>query len=85
MYRSRRCRGAWPCGADRRSLVIVSGIAVLFDVIEPDSSPQIIAVVPEFVWELALGIYLTVKGFKPAPIISGITGPAGLGAGSSAA
>jgi hypothetical protein len=27
--------------------------------------PQVIAVVPEFVWELALGIYITVKGFKP--------------------
>jgi hypothetical protein len=23
---------------------------------------------PEFFWELSLGIYLTVKGFKPSPI-----------------
>ena len=47
--------------------------------------PQVIAVVPEFVWELALGIYLTVKGFKPAPILSGNAGSAGVGAGSSQA
>ena len=67
------------------ALIILSGIAVLFDVIELGSLPQVIAVVPEFVWELALCIYLTVKGFKPAPIISGNTGPAGVGAGSSAA
>ncbi|HSD02208.1 MAG TPA: hypothetical protein VLB81_07570 [Gaiellales bacterium] len=25
----------------------------------------------EIIWELFLGIYLTVKGFKPAPIIAG--------------
>jgi hypothetical protein len=58
---------------------------VLFDVIEPGSAPQVIASAPEFVWELALGIYLTFKGFKPSPIISGDIGSAGVGAGSSAA
>jgi hypothetical protein len=25
---------------------------------------------PEFLWELSLGIYLTVKGFRPSPILS---------------
>jgi hypothetical protein len=30
---------------------------------------------PEFVWELFLGIYLTFKGFKPSPIM-GETSPA---------
>jgi hypothetical protein len=34
---------------------------------------------------LALGLYLTFKGFKPSPILSGNTGPAGVDAGSSAA
>ena len=28
---------------------------------------QSLATVPEFVWELSLGIYLTVKGFQGAP------------------
>jgi hypothetical protein len=41
---------------------------VLFDVIEPGSSAQVIATIPEFFWELSLGIYLMVKGFKPSPI-----------------
>jgi hypothetical protein len=54
-------------------------------VIEPGSAPQVIASAPEFVWELALGLYLTFKGFKPSPILSGNTGPAGVDAGSSAA
>ena len=35
------------------------------------SSPVLgIATIPEFSWELSLGIYLTVKGFKPSPILS---------------
>ena len=54
-------------------VLCTAGIAVLFDVIEPGSVPQVIASAPEFVWELALGLYLTFKGFKPAPIISGNT------------
>jgi hypothetical protein len=66
-------------------VLCAAGIAVLFDVIEPGSAPQVIASAPEFVWELALGLYLTFKGFKPSPILSGNTGPAGVDAGSSAA
>ena len=31
-----------------------------------------IAAAPEFVWELSLGIYLMVKGFKPSPITTGM-------------
>ena len=71
MYRSGLVpRGMAMLGLIGSPLVIATGIAVLFDVIEPDSLPQVIAVVPEFIWELALGIYLIVKGFKPSPIIS---------------
>jgi hypothetical protein len=46
-------------------------IAVLFDAIEQGSAGQGIATIPEFLWELSLGIYLTAKGFKPSPILSG--------------
>ena len=53
-------------------LIIISGTAVLFDVIEPGSSAQVIATIPEFFWELSLGIYLMVKGFKPSPITDGL-------------
>ena len=57
-------------------LIILSGTAVLFNVIQPGSAAQVIATIPEFVWELSLGIYLMVKGFKPSPILPGTTGDA---------
>ena len=57
-------------------LIILSGTLVLFDVIEPGSSAQAIATIPEFLWELSLGIYLIVKGFKPSPITAGLTAAA---------
>ncbi len=50
-------------------LIILSGTAVLFNVIEPGSTAQVIATIPEFFWELSLGIYLVVKGFRPSPIL----------------
>jgi hypothetical protein len=50
-------------------LVCASGIAVVFDVIGRGSAAQGIATIPEFLWELSLGIYLTVKGFKPSPLL----------------
>ncbi len=50
-------------------LIIASGIAVLFDVFQQGGTGQAIATIPEFLWELSLGIYLTVKGFKPSPVL----------------
>ena len=78
-------RGLAILGLIAGPVLCAAGIAVLFDLIEPGSTPQVIASAPEFVWELALGLYLTFKGFKPSPILPGNTGPAGVGAGSSAA
>jgi hypothetical protein len=54
-------------------LIIASGTLVLFNVIEPGSSVQGLATIPEFFWELSLGIYLIVKGFKASPITAGET------------
>jgi hypothetical protein len=51
-------------------LVCASGIAVMFGVFEAGSAWQLIATLPEIAWELSLGIYLTVKGFRPSPIIA---------------
>ncbi len=48
-------------------LLIVSGVA-LFGVFEAGSVWQGIATIPEFIWELALGIWLTVKGFNPSAV-----------------
>jgi hypothetical protein len=50
-------------------LIVLSGIAVLFDLFQQGGAGQGIATIPEFLWELSLGIYLTVKGFKPSPIL----------------
>jgi hypothetical protein len=50
-------------------LIIISGIAVLFDVAEPGGTLQSLATIPEFFWELSIGIYLTVWGFRPCPIL----------------
>jgi hypothetical protein len=78
MYRSGLVpRGMAMLGLIGGPLIIVSGTAVLFNVIEPGSAPQFIATIPEFAWELSLGIYLMVKGFKPSPILSGAAGAAG--------
>jgi hypothetical protein len=77
MYRSRLVpRGMAMLGLIGGPLIILSGTLVLFDVIEPGSGAQVIATVPEFFWELSLGIYLMVKGFKPSPITTGLTSPA---------
>ncbi len=72
MYRSGLVpRGMTWLGLIGGPLIILSGTLVLFNVIEPGSAAQAIATIPEFFWELSLGIYLIVKGFKPSPILSG--------------
>jgi hypothetical protein len=69
MYRSRLVpRRMAMLGLVGGPLVCVSGLAVVFDVIGRGSAAQGIATIPEFLWELSLGIYLTVNGFKPSPI-----------------
>ena len=76
MYRSGLVpRGMAMLGLIGGPLIILSGTLVLFDVIEPGSSAQVIATIPEFFWELSLGIYLIVKGFKPSPITAGDAEP----------
>ncbi len=71
MYRSGLVpRGMAMLGLIGGPLIIASGTAVLFDVIEPGSAGQVIATIPEFFWELSLGIYLIVKGFRPSPILA---------------
>jgi hypothetical protein len=62
-------RGMAMLGLIGGPLVMASGIAVMFDVIERGSALQGIATIPEFFWELSLGIYCIVKGFRPSPIL----------------
>src|SRR3984893_17635387 len=49
-------------------LLAVSGIAVLFGVMPPQSPLQNFATAPEVVWEAFLGLWLTFKGFKPVAL-----------------
>ena len=51
-------------------LIILSGTAVLFDLADQGGALQGIATIPEALWELSLGIYCTLKGFRPSsPIL----------------
>ena len=45
---------------------------MLFDLFDAGGPVQGVATVPEFLWELSLGIYLTVKGFRTSsPLLAG--------------
>ena len=51
-------------------LIILSGIGVLFDWWSAGGTVQALATIPEFLWELSLGIYAAVWGFRrDAPIL----------------
>jgi hypothetical protein len=83
MYRSGLVpRGMAMLGLIGGPLIVASGIAIMFDVIERGSTAQAIATIPEFIWELSFGIYLIVKGFKPSPLLARVdSGPDAPGAG----
>jgi hypothetical protein len=72
MYRSGLVpRGMAMLGLIGGPLVMASGIAIMFDVIDRGSTLQGIATIPEFFWELSLGIYCIVKGFRSdSPILA---------------
>ena len=50
-------------------LICASGILVLLGVFDEGGAGQGIATIPEFFWELSLGVWLTVKGFNASPIL----------------
>ena len=51
-------------------LIILSGTLVMFGVADAGGALWGIATIPEGVWELSLGIYCTLKGFRPSsPIL----------------
>ena len=65
MYRSGLVpRGMAMVGLIGGPLVMATGIAVMFDAIERGGAVQTIATIPEFFWELSLGIYCIVKGVQ---------------------
>jgi hypothetical protein len=83
MYRSGLVpRGMAMLGLIGGPLLIVAFVGVLFGAFEQVSLPAAIATIPEFLWELSLGIYLVVKGFLPAPIAEAYARDAGQEAGA---
>jgi Domain of unknown function (DUF4386) len=75
MYRSQLVpRRMAMLGLVARPLIIITGIATLLGVIQVQGPVQGIATIPEFIWELLLGIYPLVWGFNTAaPILRGDT------------
>jgi len=52
-------------------LILLTGTLAMFGVIEQGGSVQGLATAPEFIWELGLGIYTAVWGFRAsAPILA---------------
>jgi Domain of unknown function (DUF4386) len=68
MYRSELVpRGMAVLGLIGGPLIIVTGVAVLLGVLEEGGVWQV-AVIPEFFWELLLGIWPIVRGFNPSAL-----------------
>jgi hypothetical protein len=54
-----------------RTLVSIVGVLVILDVVPADGPVQVL-VAPEFIWELGIGIYLIVKGYRTSsPALEG--------------
>jgi Domain of unknown function (DUF4386) len=73
MYRSRLVPRVIPLlGLIGAPLLITAVIAALFGGIGQYSSVAALAALPVAAWELSLGVWLVVKGFKPSPITTGM-------------
>jgi hypothetical protein len=58
------------------TLAFAAGTAELFQVFPQVSGTAVILTLPEALFEAALGIWLTVKGFRPSPVTAAMTRPA---------
>ena len=72
MYTSRLVpRGMAWLGLVGGPLLVLTFVGTLFGAWDAGSTVPAITVIPEFLWELSLGVYCTVKGFKrDAPILA---------------
>jgi uncharacterized protein DUF4386 len=76
LYRSRLVPRAIPAlGLIGAPLLLASVIATIFGVYTQFSPVAVVAALPIAVWEFSLGVWLVVKGFRPAPVTDGMTEP----------
>jgi hypothetical protein len=76
MYRSGLVpRGLAVLGLIAGPVLLVRFVGILFGVFEPMSGLGSLMVVPEFIWELGLGIWLIVRGFNASAVASLSTTP----------
>lgn len=69
MYKSQLVpRGLAIFGLIGGPLLLIAAVLVLFDVIEGGKSIQGLMSLPEAFWELSIGVYLIVKGYRPSAI-----------------
>ena len=74
MYRSELVpRGLAMFGLIGGPLIIIAGTLVIFDVIEAGKTVDALMTIPEAIWELGIGIYLIVKGYRTSsPALAGL-------------
>jgi len=57
-------------------LIIISGALVILNAIPASGAVQALMTIPEFIWELGIGIYLIVKGYRTSsPALAGTPEP----------
>jgi hypothetical protein len=71
LYQSRLVPRVLPqLGLIGAPLLVASDLAVLFGLLGRSDPPVALAALPIALWEFSLGVYLVVKGFQRAPILS---------------
>jgi hypothetical protein len=60
-------------------LIIISGALVILEVIPAAGAVQVLMTIPEIIWELGIGIYLIVKGYRTSSSALAGTPEAALG------
>ncbi|PTA43306.1 DUF4386 domain-containing protein [Micromonospora sp. RP3T] len=78
LYQSRLVPRVLPLlGLAGAPLLVAADLGVLFDLWDRLSPVTAVAALPIAVWEFSLGVYLIVKGFRPAPLATGARAAAG--------
>jgi uncharacterized protein DUF4386 len=57
-------------------ILLASGMAILFGVYDQVSAASLVAALPIAVWELSVGVWMTVKGFRTTPAAEAAAGGA---------